>query len=239
MPLLAREISMTLRRFTTCAGLFVCGLACFPPAVAQAKPFEVLHVFTDTPDGATSNAPVILDKSGDLFGTALQGGTSNNGAVFEIAADGTESVLYSFAGGNDGRRPEAGLVEDKAGNLYGTTNQGGPADAGTVFKLAPDGGETVLYAFAGASDGSFPQAALILDEGGNLYGTTTEAGSSGCEGEGCGTLFDVAADGKFMVLHAFTGSDGASPEGNLISDGQGNLYGTAEGGGREWRWHGF
>jgi len=222
---------MSLRHFTAWGSLFVCELALVPLSDGEARPFDVLHVFTDTPDGATSNAPVIADKHGNLLGTALQGGASNNGAVFEIAAGGKESVLYSFAGGNDGRRPEAGLVEDKAGNLYGTTNQGGPADAGTVFKLAPDGSEAVLYAFSGGSDGSFPQAALIADKSGNLYGTTTGAGGNGCEGDGCGTLFEVAADGKFSVLHTFTGGDGASPEGNLISDGQGNLYGTAEGGG--------
>lgn len=207
-----------------------------PIEVAQAHSFHVLHVFLDGSDGATSNAPVITDKSGNLYGTALQGGASNNGVVFEVAADGTESVLYSFAGGNDGRRPEAGLIEDATGNFYGTTNQGGPADQGTIFKLAPGGTETVLYAFKDGSDGGMLQAALIADKAGNLYGTATQGGGSGCYGDGCGTIFKLASDGRFTAIHAFTGgSDGDYPQAGLIADRRGNFYGTAAGGGA----HGF
>jgi uncharacterized repeat protein (TIGR03803 family) len=203
---------------------------------AQAQSFRVLHTFLDGNDGATSNAPVIMDKAGNLYGTALQGGTSNNGVIFEIAANGTESVLYSFAAGNDGSRPEAGLIEDRAGNLYGTTNSGGPADQGIVFRLAPDGTETVLYAFADGSDGGMPQAGLIADHAGNLYGTTTQGGGTGCDGSGCGTVFKLAPDGILTTLHAFTGgNDGGYSQAGLIADKQGNLYGTAAGGGA----HGF
>jgi len=210
----------------------VSALAVSPFECALAQPFRVLHAFLDGSDGATSNAPVIMDKSGNLYGTALQGGASNNGVVFEIAADGTESVLYSFAAGNDGCRPEAGLIEDKAGNLYGTTNQGGPADQGTVFKLAPDGTETVLYAFTDGNDGGMPQAGLIADRQGNLYGTATQGGVKGCYGDGCGTVFKLAPDGRFTTLHAFNGrGDGEYPQAALIADRRGNLYGTAAGGG--------
>jgi uncharacterized repeat protein (TIGR03803 family) len=198
---------------------------------AQAAHFRVLHVFEDGSDGATSNAPVIVDASGDIFGTALQGGANNYGVVFEIAADGTESILYSFAGGNDGNKPEAGLLEDAGGNLYGTTYFGGPDDKGTAFKLAPDGSETVLHAFAGG-DGGNPQASLIADASGNLYGTTTEGGGAGCDGTGCGVIFEIAANGAFTVLHSFAGaSDGAYPMAQLTADGKGNLYGTGAGGG--------
>jgi uncharacterized repeat protein (TIGR03803 family) len=210
--------------------LALCGLVLSPGA--DAATFRVLHAFLDGSDGATSTAPVIFDGKGNLYGTALQGGTSNNGVVFEITAKGNESVLYSFGGGNDGRRPEAGLVMDQNGNLYGTTSQGGPDDQGTVFKLAPDGTETVLYTFTGGSDGGFPQANLIIDKAGNLYSTTTEGGGNGCEGSGCGTVFKLAPDGSLTTLHTFTGGDdGGFSQAGLIADRKGNLYGTAFSGG--------
>jgi uncharacterized repeat protein (TIGR03803 family) len=211
----------------------VSALALSAAGEAQAAKFRVLHAFLDGSDGATSNAPVITDSKGNLFGTALQGGATNNGVVFEVAAGGTESVLYSFAGGSsDGRRPEAGLLEDAAGNFYGTTNQGGPADQGIVFKLAPGGQETVLHAFTDGSDGGMPQAALIADAAGNLYGTATQGGDKGCFGDGCGTVFKVAPNGNFTVLHAFTGgNDGNYPMATLLADKKGNLYGTDAGGG--------
>lgn len=219
------------RRASSMAFVLICALAPLPPSAAEARGFRVLHAFTDGADGATSNAPVILDKSGNLFGTALQGGASNNGVVFEITAKGHESVLYSFAAGSDGRRPEAGVIEDSSGNLYGTTNQGGPADLGIVFRLAPGGTETVLYAFTGGSDGAQPQASLIADKAGDLHGTTTFAGGDGCGGQGCGTIFKVAANGTFTVLHDFAETEGASPQAGLIADKRGNFYGTADWGG--------
>src|SRR5215469_624020 len=91
-----------------------------------------------------------------------------------------ETVLYSFLGGSDGASPQAGLIKDKTGNLYGTTYYGGGTGCygdgcGAVFKLAPDGTETLLYAFQGGADGESPQAGLIMDKSGNLYGTTTES----------------------------------------------------------------
>ena len=204
------------------------------PYAADAARFRVLHTFLDGDDGATSNAPVILDRKGNIYGTALQGGASNNGVIFKITPTGKESILYSFAGGSDGSKPEAGLVRDGSGNFYGTTNLGGGADQGTVFKLASDGTETVLHAFSGGSDGGYPQANLLRDKAGNLYGTTV-SGGSGCS-DGCGTIFEVAADGSFTTLHAFTGGDdGWFPMSGLIADRKGNLYGTAAAGGA----HGF
>jgi uncharacterized repeat protein (TIGR03803 family) len=215
--------------------LALCGLVLAGSGSARAGKFQVLHTFLDGDDGATSNAPVILDRRGNMYGTALQGGTSNNGVVFKITAEGKESVLYSFAGGNDGSKPEAGLVIDASGNFYGTTNLGGPADQGTVFKIAPDGTETALHAFTGGSDGGYPQANLLRDKAGNLFGTAV-TGGSGCSGSGCGTIFEVAADGAFTTLHAFTGGDdGWFPMSGLIADRKGNLYGTADVGGA----HGF
>jgi uncharacterized repeat protein (TIGR03803 family) len=156
------------------ACFLACGLTFSLAGSAHARGFQVLHAFLDGADGASPDAPMIEDAAGNLFGTALQGGADNGGVVFEIAADGTESVLYSFKGGNDGNKPQAGLIEDASGNLYGTTYFGGPScGCGTVFRLAPDGTETVLYAFRDGNDGENPQAGLIEDGAGNLYGTAT------------------------------------------------------------------
>jgi uncharacterized repeat protein (TIGR03803 family) len=140
-----------------------------------------------------------------------------------------ETVLYSFAGGHsDGRRPEAGLIADSSGNLYGTTEFGGASNVGVVFKLSPGGTETVLYSFMGGSDGSFPgTSGLIADSSGNLYGTTEE-GAMFDEG----VVFKVSPSGTETVLYAFKGfpSDGQGPAG-LIADSNGNLYGTTQVGG--------
>jgi uncharacterized repeat protein (TIGR03803 family) len=153
------------------------------------------------------------------------------------------STLYVFKGGSDGATPHAGLLPDQAGNLYGTTQNGGDTSCagnegsgcGTVFELKPDGTKIVLRSFTGGSDGAYPFGGVIADQGGNLYGTTLEGGYSGCdrEGYGCGTVFKVALDGTETILHSFRGGavgDGAAPEGGLIEDKAGNLYGTTYGG---------
>jgi uncharacterized repeat protein (TIGR03803 family) len=146
-------------------------------------------------------------------------------------------ILHEFAGSPDGSYPTATLVRDKTGNFFGTTQNGGNPgrDArGIVFKIAPDGSESVLYAFYGGSDGAYPYAGLILDASGNLYGTTTEGGGSGtgCQGYGCGTVFKIAPNGTETVLYAFAGgADGWYPGGTLLLDKAGNLFGTTEAGG--------
>jgi uncharacterized repeat protein (TIGR03803 family) len=135
-----------------------------------------------------------MDSAGNLYGTTSGGGNSsincNNGCgvVFKLAPDGsggyTESVLYSFTGGNDGSIPEGGLITDSAGNFYGTTAEGGSSANGTAFKLAPNGSggytESVLYSFKGldTADGSGPAAGLLMDSASNLYGTTLLAASA-------------------------------------------------------------
>ncbi len=141
----------------------------------------------------------------------------------------TYKVLYSFkCGPSDGQTPEAGLVRDPAGNLYGTTANGGsPSNAGVVFKIAPDGIETVLHSFTGSPDGRFPYAGLVLDGTGSFYGTTSEGGAYDL-----GTVFKVSADGKESVLHSFSGPpDGQSPYAELVHDSLGNFYGTTYSGG--------
>jgi len=146
----------------------------------------------------------------------------------------TFTLLYTFTGGTDGRTPLGGVILDAAGNLYGTTSQGGnlacSLGCGTVFKVDRAGNETVLYSFAGtgAGDGEYPNAALVRDAAGTLYGTTVGGGASGY-----GTVFKLDTTGKETVLHSFSGAtgDGASPYGGVVRDGQGNLYGTTEAGG--------
>jgi len=146
-------------------------------------------------------------------------------------------VLYAFQGGTDGWAPEAGVVFDHAGNMYGTTELGGGTGCGgngcgTVFKLAPDGTETILHAFAGRNDGAYPLGSLIIDAAGAVYGTTEGGGGAGCGGNGCGTVFRIAANTDETILYAFTGgADGGYPVAGLLADKKGNLFGTTEGGG--------
>jgi len=200
--------------------------------------FQVLYSFQGGADGAGPVAALVADGAGNLYGTAEYGG-DGNGVVFKVDASGKETVLYSFKGGTDGANPTGALARDAAGNLYGTTLNGagsgcGPLDGcGTVFKLDATGKETVLYRFTGGTNGTAPFAGLIRDKDGNLYGTTTAGGGSGCGGSGCGTVFKVDAAGEETVLHRFAGGkDGSNPQASVIRDAQGNLYGTTlQGGG--------
>jgi uncharacterized repeat protein (TIGR03803 family) len=197
----------------------------------------VLYAFSGGSDGANPLAGLVIDRAGNLFGTTAYGGnlaacnqgaSPGCGAVFEIAADGTEKTLYAFNGGNDGWSPVAGLIEDKSGNLYGTTEAGGSTTAcsgvgcGIVFKIAPDGSETILYDFTGSNDGAHPAAGLLRDKKGNLYGTTLAGGSAGE-----GTVFRLSASGALSVLNTFTGQ-GNAPVANLLAGPNRLLYGTTE-----------
>jgi uncharacterized repeat protein (TIGR03803 family) len=150
-------------------------------------------------------------------------------SLINFAQAQTETVLYSFTGGNDGAGPAAGVISDSAGNLYGTTYLGGTSNQGTVFKFTKTGGETVLYSFTGGADGSSPRAGLLRDSAGNLYGTTAYGGNLSCQsGKGCGVVFKVTPAGQETVLYRFTGTggDGYTPGGRLITDASGNLFGT-------------
>jgi len=164
------------------------------------------------------------------------GGGSGCGVVFKLDTTGKEIVLHSFTGGADGAAPStaAGLVRDNAGNLYGTTFTGGqgkcPSGCGVIFKLSTTGKVTVLHSFTGGADGAGPEAGLVRDIVGNLYGTTSSGGNLACGGgSGCGVVFKLDTTGKETVLHRFTGGkDGAIPAGRLVRDNAGNLYGTAQ-----------
>ena len=198
--------------------------AVVPAPSAEAQTFTLLHTFTGAPDGAVPVAGLVQDPAGNLYGTTQQGGITGGvcgnsglngcGTVFKVDPSGKESVLYRFTGGADGQFPSAGLVMDAAGNLYGTTQYGGPVTAacgigcGTVFKLDPSGTLTPLHS-VGSSGG------LVMDGAGNLYGSTTEG------------IFKLdPATGTFTVLYS-SASSGAT----LTLDPAGNLYGTTELGG--------
>ncbi|MGC2109399.1 MAG: choice-of-anchor tandem repeat GloVer-containing protein [Candidatus Korobacteraceae bacterium] len=188
-------------------------------------------------DGMYPYAGLIFDKNGILYGTTYYGGDSGLGTVFEMTPNGsggwTEKKLHNFNPYNgDGYEPYAGLIFDAAGNLYGTTGYGGDYNEGTVFEMAPNGSggwtEKKLHNFNNdGTDGTQPYAGLILDGGGNLYGTTYTGGDYGV-----GTVFEVSPDGSGgwteKKLHNFGlyGTDGTSPNASLIFDAAGNLYGT-------------
>jgi len=227
--------------------VIVIGFFVAPGAPAQTK-FKTLHTFTLGPDGYNPHASLIFDQAGNLYGTTELGGYYSDGTVFELTpgADGRwkEILLHTF-GADDGAMPLAGLIFDQAGNLYGTTSQGGSENGGGVFKLAPnsDGSwtETVLHAFCSLDkcrDGAKPWASLIFDQAGNLYGTTVQGGPSSECTYGCGTVFKLTPnqDGSWTesVVHNFNGGDGAQPSASVIFDQAGNLYGTtAEGGSQD------
>jgi uncharacterized repeat protein (TIGR03803 family) len=214
-----------------------------PPTVAGGGWTEtVVHSFAGS-DGFEPVGSLISDASGALYGVTNRGGISDLGTVFKLTppsvAGGswTEQVLYTFTGGTDGAVPQAGVIFDASGALYGTTYVGGANGSGTVFKLTPPavgGGawiETILYSFSG-SDGATPFTTLIFDASGALYGTTLGGGAFGV-----GTVFQLTppsvAGGAWTetILHSFAGSDGARPYAGLISDPYGALYGTTSAGG--------
>jgi uncharacterized repeat protein (TIGR03803 family) len=166
-----------------------------PGTVFQLTPtgtLNVLYRFTGR-DGAVPHGRLIFDAAGNLYGTTHNGGTSGYGTVFQLTPSGALNVLHSFTGGSDGAYPEAGLLADMAGNLYGTTYGGGAGGQGTVFQLTPSGTLNVLHSFTGGSDGGRPVADLIADAAGNLYGTTSYGGATASCPGGCGTVFELTA----------------------------------------------
>jgi uncharacterized repeat protein (TIGR03803 family) len=200
---------------------------------------KVIYTFTGFTDGSEPASGLIADKKGDLYGTATSGGDASNGVVFKLTRGAgkqwTESVLYSFQGGGDGEFPAGNLVFDRAGNLYGMTTGNacfGGGGCGTVFKLAPNGVETVLHVFAsvvGQSDGAIPTS-VAIDRRGDLFGTTRLGGGTGCGGNGCGTVFTISTASAYRMLHIFKGADGSEPAA-LVRNSAGDLLGGSNSGG--------
>ena len=191
------------------------------PGLSSAQTYTVLHSFSGAPDGANPEASLILDSAANLYGTTSFGGAANAGAIFKLDPSGNESLLYSFTGGTDGGNPAAALIEDSAGNLYGTTLSGGATGEGTVFKFMPTGAAFPLHVFAVKKDGHSPAASLLRDSAGSLYGTTVLGGSAND-----GVVFRVDSSGHETILYKFRGTDGANPFSGLLLDPAGNLYGT-------------
>jgi uncharacterized repeat protein (TIGR03803 family) len=186
----------------------------------------VLHAFTGSDDGCSPTGGVTLDSAGNLYGTTTIGGTANKGVVFKLDASGNETVLYSFQGLQGGSFPDAGVILDSAGNLYGTASGGGAAEGGVVYKINTAGQQTVVYSFP-AGAGAFPNAGVTLDATGNLYGTTTTGGTWNA-----GAVYKMNPSGREIVLYSFTGgADGGTPQSGVVFDAEGNLYGTTVNGG--------
>jgi uncharacterized repeat protein (TIGR03803 family) len=213
-------------------------LAPLLPSFAWTQRAEtVLYNFVGGTDGAFPLTGLIFDKAGNLYATTVEGGANGVGTIFELKPSNggwTETILHSFSGGsNDGSLPYGGLIFDSVGNLYGTTAGGGANGDGTVFALKPSTGgwtETILHSFSGG-DGSGPQAGLVFDSAGNLYGTTVGGGANLN-----GTVFELApSNGEWTetVLHSFGGTDGSSPYAGLVFDSKGDLFGTTYGGGAD------
>src|SRR5499427_9962393 len=149
----------------------------------------------------------------------------------------TTKLIYSFAGDADGEYTDTELVMDSAGNLYGTSVQGGTYASGTVFQVTPEGVHTVLYSFTGGADGGEPYKGVTLDSQGNLYGTAVVGGTGGnCPESGCGVVYKLTRSGSTWsqsVIYNFTGgNDGYGPGSGLTFDKNGNLYGTTPTGGQ-------
>jgi len=212
---------------------------------------EILHSFdVNAGDGESPQGALVMDSVGNLYGVTPLGGGRKLGIVYELSPETggawKEKIIHTFVGGSDGRSPQAGLIIDKKGNLYGTTYQGGTGSncgkfaCGTVFELSPKSGggwtEKILYSFkGGTSDGQNPQAPLLMDSAGNLYGTTVAGGAGGSVNSG--TVFKLSPNGSGgyteTLLHSFisNGKDGINPFAGLVLDSKGNLYSTTGAGG--------
>jgi uncharacterized repeat protein (TIGR03803 family) len=221
------------------------------PASGGNWNLTILHYFTAGPsDGAFPETGLIMDQAGNLYGTTDDGGTGTGtgcnygcGTVFKMTRTGngpwTESILYNFQGTNDGKAPENELVFDAAGNLYGTTYDGGglgtcsDGGCGTVFELTPSGGtwtENVLWKFSGITDGANPSSGVLLTPSGQLFGETFSGSNAGQNG----TVFSLTpSSGNWSLasLSNFVNTDGEYPTAGLVADAAGNLYGTTAGGG--------
>ncbi len=210
----------------------------FASSVLCAQMDQPLYSFAGGADGGNPLSSLVMDVAGNLYGTTFVAGAYGAGSVFELSPNGTggwkETVLYSFTGGADGANPYyADVIFDEAGNLYGTTVEGGANNLGVVFELTPTSSgwtETVLCSFAGGTDGNNPYSGLVFDREGNLYGTTYGGGAYGA-----GTVFQLkhGSNGQWKenVIHTFDLTTGNAPIGGLVFDCNGNLFGTTQGGG--------
>jgi uncharacterized repeat protein (TIGR03803 family) len=207
---------------------------------ASASTEKILHDFVPLPFGANPSAPLIQDSAGNLYGETATGGAHGLGVVFKLTPNPnggwSQKVLHAFSGSPDGSSPQGRLVLDSAGNLYGTTYQGGTYGCGTAYRLSPSSGnqwtETILYSFcANSTDAAFPLAGLTFDQAGNLYGTA----GGGPNGWGAVYQLSPSSNGNWteQVLYSFSskGPGGYSAQSEVVLDNAGNIYGTTTLGG--------
>jgi uncharacterized repeat protein (TIGR03803 family) len=201
--------------------------------ISQRGKETVLHVFTGTGgEGSEPFGGVIADASGNLYGATSGGGINGLGIVFEVAPNGSETVLHTFqgicCGNSDGSFAYSSLVADGQGAMYGMTMNGGSSsDLGAVYRVMSDGTESVIHAFAG-TDGAHPVlGGLAVDRSGVFYGAASAGGANGG-----GVAFRMTAGGTETILHQFgAGSDGSYPQGWIVVDKHDNMYGTTQYGG--------
>jgi uncharacterized repeat protein (TIGR03803 family) len=182
-------------------------------------------------DGSEPTSGLVRDSAGNLYGMTFAGGAYDQGTVFKLSSDGTLTTLHSFIqNGIDGYQPNAGLLRDSSGNLYGTTPWGGAYKLGTVYRVTPSGTENIMHSFGDRTDGRGPEGVVpVMDQLGNIYGTTEGGGTSYD-----GTVFEITAGGGYSILYNFgpTKTDSIDPTATLVIDSKGNLYGTALYGGQ-------
>jgi uncharacterized repeat protein (TIGR03803 family) len=192
------------------------------PSVSTLASFS--FPYGSFPWGGNPSSALIMDSSGNLYGTAPQGGAFGQGTVVELARGSGALITLASFNGTDGGSPQSALLMDSSGNLYGTTASGGPDKDGTVFELAHGSSTITTLASFDGTDGANPYGALIVDGSGNFYGTTVNGGTSND-----GTVFELAkGSGMITTLASFDGTDGANPYAGLLMDSSGNLYGTSE-----------
>jgi uncharacterized repeat protein (TIGR03803 family) len=229
------------RRSWSMSGAVVALSASVFLGAASASTNQVIYSFGGGNDGEYADTELVVDASGNLYGTTVQGGLHASGTVFELSPSKggwVHTVLYNFAGGLDGGEPYKGVTLDAQGNLYGTAVTGGNGSCeggcGVVYELTNSAGQwtqTVIHNFTGGDDGSGPGSPVVLDKAGNVYGTTPTGGA-----DGLGTVYqlhEVAGEWTLRVIHTFTGgADGATGSaGRVAFDAAGNLYGVATVGG--------
>jgi uncharacterized repeat protein (TIGR03803 family) len=194
--------------------------------MTSAGAVTVLYSFcslTNCADGVGPYGGLVLANDGNFYGTTSQGGAADgiSGTVFKITPAGKLITLHSFDG-MDGARPNAPLIQAKNGELYGLTENGGPANSGTFFKVTLGGSLTTLFNFSG----TYLTGALVQGSDGNFYGTDETGGVNGY-----GMIFKLTPSGRFSILHSFDSTDGSAPASGLLQASDGNLYGTTYQGG--------
>ena len=198
--------------------------------ISKAGVYSVVYSFVGPNDGEEPYGSVTFDALGNMYGTATYGGSFYWGTVWKMTPTGVLTVLYNFSNGTDGANPYGDVAIDASGNIYGTAANAGSGN-GTVWEITASGSFKVLHTFNGLTDGSSPNNGPTLDASGNLYGTTYVGAAMG-SGYGYGTIWEINSGGQFKVLHAFTGgADGGTPEWCVTLDANGNIFGTAGGGG--------